>query len=416
MCFDFMANEVMQTPRRVENGTLSAHALKHTAELHSSILTSLSQHADKADNYRMQSLLKDKENISTDATFFNDLDKLVLGARPSELRLWSDEKKIKGICVVYRDSTETGNGQMKGNPQHVLKLDFDEVITELQVHVVKGAEGKLSVTAIAAATSKCNILTAGTKSGGTAYSFSMADHHQWSFRGFFGFTFTDSFEDLGVVWGKDIPTAATSTVQAPPAKNLLGMGPSLQEKTKKAMSGTKPAEHFYLGDCVSTGSSDASATSFSALEDIDGSSKIRNISFSISAGKLSGLKVEYSDDNPKALTHGVYFESQAWSCEVKAPIIAAQLTVAKTVKIPEPFVDAVELVCGEKDGELPLWPLDVLTIRYLGDHAEGEQAEVVSKLTERAPTLARANWTLRGFYGEVSHGKITRLGLIWGCA
>ncbi|KAJ4253321.1 hypothetical protein NW762_010476 [Fusarium torreyae] len=403
------------TPRRDESGTLNANAPKDTTALHPSIQTSLSKHAYKADDYRMQSLLQDTKSISTGAAFFNDLELIESGARPSELRVWSDDTKIKGICIVYTTDREIAHGQREGNPQHALKLDYDEVITELEVHVAKVEEGKLCVKAIAMATSKCNILIAGTKSGGKTHSFSMQDDRQWSFRGLFGFTFTDGFEDLGVVWGKDKVTAATSTVQAPPAKNFLGMGPSLQEKTKKAMSESKPAEHFYLGDCVSTGSSSASVNTFNALDTIAASSQIRSLAFSVSAGRLCGLKVGYSDN--KQLTHGVYSQDrEVWHCEVKAPIVAAKLTVGKTVSTPEPFVDTVELVCGDENGALPLWPLDVSTIRYLGDHTEADKLEVVSKLTEQAPSLARANWSLRGFYGEESQGLITRLGLIWGCA
>ena len=363
----------------------------------------------------MQSLLENKNSISTGASFFNDLDNLKPGSRPRELRLWSDDKKIKGICIAYTGDDEIANGKREGNPQHVLQLQIDEVITELEVHVVKTTEDKLTVTAIAIATSKCNILTAGNKSGGKTYSFSMADYHQWSFRGFFGFTFDEGFEDLGVVWGQDTATSATSTVQMSPAKNLLGMGSSLQEKTKKAMSESKPAEHFYLGDCVSTGATALPANSFSALDTIVAASKICKIAFSVSAGRLSGLKIEYSDG--KQLTHGAYSQDrEVWNCEVMAPIVAAKLTVGKTVRTPEPFVDTLELVCGDANGELPLWPLDVSTIRYIGDHTEEDKLEVVSKLTEQAPKLGRANWTLRGFYGEENLGIITRLGLIWGCS
>ncbi|KAM0548474.1 hypothetical protein ACHAPJ_009960 [Fusarium lateritium] len=403
------------TPQRDENGTLDAHAPKNTTALHPSVQTSLSKHAYRADDYRMQSLLDDKKSISTGAAFFNDLDLIEPVARPSELRLWSDDTKIKGICIIYTTGLEIAHGQREGNPQHVLKFDYDEVITELEVHVVKVEEGKLCVKAIAVATSKCNILIAGTKSGGKTHSFSMQGDRQWSFRGFFGFTFADGFEDLGAVWGKDKITASTSTVQAPPAKNFLGMGSSLQEKTKKTMAESKPAEHFYLGDCVSTGSSSASVNTFSALDTIVASSHIRSLAFSVSAGRLCGLKVGYSDN--KQLTHGVYSQDrEVWHCEVKEPIVAAKLTVGKTVSNPEPLVDTVELVSGDEKGALPLWPLDVSTIRYLGDHTEADKLEVVSKLTEQAPSLARANWSLRGFYGEESQGLITRLGLIWGCA
>ncbi|KAM5344892.1 hypothetical protein ACJ41O_010754 [Fusarium nematophilum] len=403
------------TPTRDESGTLLTNTAQDIAELHPKVQTSLSQLSHRADDYRMQSLLEDKNSISTGATFFNDLETLEVGARPTELRLWSDDKKIKGVCVVYA-SKEIAHGTREGNPQHVLQLAYDEVITEIEAHVVKGAGDKLSVTAIALATSRCNILSAGTKSNGKTHSFSMADYRQWSFRGFFGFVFDDGFEDLGVVWSKDTaPTAATSTVQMPPAKNLLGMGSSLQQKAKAEMSETKSSEHFYLGDCVSTGSPSA-ATSFSALDTIDGTSKMSKISFSVSAGRLGGLKVEYSDG--KQATHGAYSQaSEAWSCDVKAPVVAAKLTVGTTRSNPAPFVDSVELVCGDANGGLPLWPLDVSTIRYLGDHKPEDQLEVVSNLTEQAPKLGRANWTLRGFYGEESQqGLITRLGLIWGCA
>ncbi|KAK6354949.1 hypothetical protein TWF696_004077 [Orbilia brochopaga] len=403
------------TPTRDEDGSLLADTNQDHANLHAKVQTSLSELSYRADDYRMQNLLEDKNSISTGATFFNDLHPLETGARPTELRLWSDDQKIKGICVVYTTGKEIAHGTREGNPPHVLQLTPDEVITEIEVYVVKSAEGKLSVTSIAVATSKCNILSTGTKANGKTHSFSMADYRQWSFRGFFGFTFDDGFEDLGIVWGKDTPVAATSTVKMPPAKNLLGMGSSLQQKVKATMSETKPNEHFYLGDCVSTGPSSSPATSFSALDTINGSSKISRIAFSTSVGRLSGLKVKYSDE--KQVTYGAYTQAnEAWSCDVVAPIVAAKLTVGKTLSIPTPFVDSVELVCGDANGELPIWPLDVSTIRYLGDHTPEDQLEIVSKLTEQAPKLARANWTLRGFYGEESQGLITMLGLIWGCA
>ncbi|KAF3920239.1 hypothetical protein AA313_de0207552 [Arthrobotrys entomopaga] len=247
----------------------------------------------------------------------------------------------------------------------------------------------------------------------------MADYRQWSFRGFFGFTSDDGFEDLGIVWGKDIAVAATSTVQMPLTKNLLGMGSSLQLKVKKMMmSGTKLTEHFYLGQCVSTGA--APGTPFI----------IRNIAFSSSTGRLSGLKIKYSDE--KEVIHGAYTPAnEAQRCDVTGPIIAAKLTVAETkntytwsrsnsqIQYRTPymsFVDSVELVCGDENGKLPLEPLDASTVRYLGDHPPEDRLEVVCRIIEQAPRLADANWTLRGFYGEESEGVISRLGLIWGYA
>jgi hypothetical protein len=411
----YKPNEMMQTPKRDDDENHIASSFGDISDLHPSIQKSLSEQSYRADDYRMQNLVEEKATISTGATFFNSFENLESGARPKEVRLWSDDKKIKGLSMAYTTGKDNAYGQREGNPQHVLQLDFDEVITELEVYIAKGAENKFSVTAIALATSKCNILTAGTKIGGKTYSFSMSDHRQWSFRGFFGFTFIDGFEHLGVVWGKDSPLGPSSTVQRPPAKNFLGLGSSLQGKTKKAMSETKPVDHFYLGDCVSTGSTSVSANSFSALDTIAGTSKMRQISFSVSAGRLIGLKVEYSDR--VVLTHGIYTQDrEVWNCEVKAPIIAAKLTVSKTVASPQPFVDSVELVCGDENGELPLWPLDVSTIRYLGDHTEDDKPEVITKLTEQAPRLGNTKWTLRGFYGEEFEGLITRLGLIWGCA
>ncbi|CAH0027028.1 unnamed protein product [Clonostachys rhizophaga] len=407
------------TPRRQEtqeNSNLIANSTNETPDIHPSIRCSVSQLSYRADEYRMQSLLKDKNSISPGAIFFNDLEHLEPGARPGELRLWQNDK-IEGLSVVYTTSKEIAHGKREGNPQHVLQLEYDEAITELEVYISKSDGNKLSVQGMAVATSKCNILASGTKAGCTIHRFSLTDLRQWSFRGFFGFTFDDGFEDLGIVWGKDVLKAATATVQAPAAKRFLGMGPSLQEKTKQALSGTSPAEHFYLGDCVSTGSQSTPTemNSFSALDTIVGTSKITKLSFSASAGRLSGLKVEYSDG--KQLIHGAYAEErEVWNCQLRGPIIAAKLTSGKTITAPEPFIDTVELVCGDETGQLPLWPLDVSTIRYLGDHTEEDRLEVVSKLVEQAPKLNRANWTLRGFYGEESAGLITRLGLIWGCA
>jgi hypothetical protein len=96
---------------------------------------------------------------------------------------------------------------------------------------------------------------------------------------------------------------------------------TLQKKTRKAKSETEPTEHCYLGDSVSTGATSFPANSFSALDTIDGSSKI-SMSFSFSAGRLSGVKIDYSDN--KHLTHGVCSsDKEAWNCEVKVPIVAA---------------------------------------------------------------------------------------------
>ena len=110
----------------------------------------------------MQSLLEDKNCILIGASFFSDLEDLNLGVRPIEIRLWSDDKRIKGICVVYANDKEIAHGQREASPQHVIKLNPDEVMTELEIHVAQGAEDKLSITAIAIATSKFNILRTGT--------------------------------------------------------------------------------------------------------------------------------------------------------------------------------------------------------------------------------------------------------------
>ncbi|KAK6526634.1 hypothetical protein TWF694_005215 [Orbilia ellipsospora] len=402
-------------PRSSENGDLLANTNMSDTSLHPKVLSSVSELSYRADNYRMQSLLQDRNSISTGATFFNDLQPLEPGARPTEIRLWRNDQKITGICTSYTTNKEIAHGTRAGNPQHVLQLAPDEAVTEIEVHIINDEKDKPSVAAIAIATSKCNMMSAGAKSKGKTRSFSMANHRQWSFRGFFGFAFHGGFEDLGVVWGKDPPMTATSAVQMPPAKNLLGMGSLLQQKIKTAMSETKPNEHFYLGDCVNTGPSSLPVTSFSALDIIDGHSKICKIAFSSSAGRLSGLMVNYS--NGQEVAYGAYSQvSEAWTCNVEAPIVAAKLTVGKTRGLSALFIDSVELVCGDANGKLPLWPLDVLTIRYIGDHPPDDQLEVTSKLIERAPEFAGASWTLRGFYGEESQGLITRLGMVWGCA
>jgi hypothetical protein len=401
------------TPEKAQNEDLSANAAGDVSQLHPRVQSSLSQYAYQAGDYRMQNVPRDHDIISTGAAFFNDLEHLTPGMRPTELQLWCNDQALQGICIKYGQKIEKSNGKRDGNPQHVLQLQFDEVITELEVYVARTPANKLSVTALTVATSKCNIMTAGVKSGGKKHSFAMADYSQWSFRGFFGFTFADGFEDLGVIWGKDISPEQTNAVPRAPTNNLLNMGPSLQEKTKKIMAETKPTESFYLGDCVSTGTTSSTVTTFSSLDKISAASKINKISFCRSSGILSGLKVDYTDG--KNATLGAYDEKlEPWSCEVKAPIIAAKLSVSKTISKPNPFLDTVELVCGEANGGLPIWPLDVVTIRCLGDHSVEDQMEVVSVLAEQAPKLGRANWTLRGFYGEQSGGVITRLGLVWG--
>ncbi|KAF3920137.1 hypothetical protein AA313_de0202922 [Arthrobotrys entomopaga] len=110
------------------------------ANLHVSIQTSLSElsNSHRADDYRMQSLLQDKTKISTGATFFDDLQSLEAGARPTELRIWSDDQnsKILGLCVVYTTATEIAHGKREGNAQKVIQLDPDEVITEVELNVI----------------------------------------------------------------------------------------------------------------------------------------------------------------------------------------------------------------------------------------------------------------------------------------
>lgn len=396
------------------------NSLEKDEALHPKVQSSISKLAFKASTFRMQGSMGAKQKLSTPSQFFNDLDVLQEDFRPCELRIWYRVGRIKGLKVFYSNNQERAHGDVEGDPEKVLELppDGSEAITELQVHVNFDAEKDASfVSGIAAATSRCNIVELKPSKIESTQDFSMLDHRQWSFRGFFGFYFDGTFESLGVIWGRDDAAGTTSRAQPPSAKNLLGMSPSLQEKTRKAMSTSRPDEHFYVGGFVRTGAATTatSVTSFSALESIGASAKITELSFSSASSRLTGLKVVYSDGT--SLIHGAYLETNGtWSCKVNSPIVAAKVTVAKTKDFTEPFVDTVELVCGNESGELPLWPLDVSTIRYLGDHEEQEKREVVSALTEPAPRLSKLNWTLRGFYGEESHGLITRLGMIWGCA
>lgn len=402
----------IKTPQRNESGNLLATSKNPSDILHDEIQKSLGELSYRAENYRMQSSFEDKNRITIGATFFNDLQTIKDFVRPKELRFWTKDQIIIGLCTIFEDSEQIAHGVREGNPQHVIMLAEDEAITEIEVYVGSSAEGKLLVAGINLATSKCNIMFAGKNSSENPFRFFMTEHSQWSFRGFFGFVSGYGFEDLAIVWGRDNGMVATNPIQPASSKNFLGMSSTLQRKVKAVMSESKPADHFYLGDFVSTQSPTTSApTPFCALDDIGRSSKISRIAFSSSSGRLGGLSVIYDDG--KRVIHGAFAQTnETWEADVRGPVVAVKLSVGRTLGAPLPFVDSIELVCGDSNGLLPDWPLDVLTVRYLGHHAAEEQVQVIAQLVEKAP---KRNWTLRGFYGEEAQGLITKLGLIWGC-
>lgn len=52
-------------------------------------------------------------------------------------------------------------------------------------------------------------------------------------------------------------------------------------------------------------------------------------------------------------------------------------------------------------------------MRSLGKAETRAEADM-SKAVEPAPTLFNATWDVRGFFGELEGGLITRLGVAWG--
>ncbi|KAM0202731.1 hypothetical protein ACHAQI_010674 [Fusarium lateritium] len=159
---------------------------------------------------------------------------------------------------------------------------------------------------------------------------------------------------------------------------------------------------------------DVSEFHFPALDTIDLNWTISTIAFASTGAKLTGLKVTYT--NGREGVHG-NFGREVWKCEVKSALIVAKLTTGRIAQGGQGFVDTVEFILADdasNTGQQAAWPLDVATLRYLGE-GDSRPTVDVAQVVERAPRLgANAKWTIRGFYGETKDGLISRIGVVWG--
>lgn len=278
------------------------------------------------------------------------------------------------------------------------------------------------------------------------YTYSVPDlDWQWSFRGLFSVTHANTLTSFGIVWGKDqfvpVPTARISP---PLCADFLALSPDLRKSiASRSIPGPKafPGK-FIMGHSVTTavGSPDMSigksveaqsrkSTYFNALDTIDFNWRIKTLAFHAKDGRLLGIKTEYF--NGVKLSHGICDEQTCfWTCDVKSDLVTCKLTAWPDVPPPSPStstsesvsslgrIASVEFIRANAGGRLPEWLLDVSTLRYIGTEEEGkgEKAGVdgVKQVVEKAPKMGGANWCVRGFYGEVAAGRITRLGVVWG--
>ncbi|KAI9163802.1 hypothetical protein HJFPF1_05429 [Paramyrothecium foliicola] len=260
-------------------------------------------------------------------------------------------------------------------------------------------------------------------------TFLRPDGGHWSLRGFFTFSQktaehpSGALCTLGVVWSKETFVPIPAAAQSPPiCKSFLSLGPKLQENVRRFKTLKEYASYadkFLLGMSAAAEAGDTlpvddTVTPFNALDTIDLNWTIRSITFASKEGKLTGLKVLYT--NGQELKHG-NVDREVWTCEVKSDLVIAKLTAGRATQGGPGFIDTIEFIRadeGSGKGEQALWPLDVSTLRYLGEGNVRVGVDV-DVIVEKAPNFGgNARWTIRGFYGEYNAGAISRLGVVWG--
>lgn len=417
-----------------------------------------------------------EKDVHSLAEPFNDLEKLDQTYRLSAIAIWAKYDKVDGITMQYANGQKKLHGTCDGSPSHSLSLAFDgsEVIVEVVIKESVDDTGLSSIAALSVATCKCNVLDtsipgdqsvqsseaagvtkpteapAQTTSGGPTTAGSSTttkndkpgnavqaeeknkpatdfkksknlklktitwlkpDDPRYSLRGFFGLTRNSLICALGVVWGKDsfvpVPTAR---IQPSLCKGFLNLSQDLQNNIRGHLSF---AGKFLMGTSVSTNYTGTTAKYFNALDVIDVHWQLKAIGFASEGGKLRGLKVWYA--NGREVVHGHYTEeTKTWTCDVGLGLSIAKITAGRKQDEENPaYVDTVEFVRRKSEGELPAWPLEVSTLRFLGE-ADVRVSKDVSEVVETAPKIGNAEWSVRGFYGEHGDGLITRLGVIWG--
>lgn len=431
--------------------------------------SSMQSNAWKAQEYLMRGVagIYTDAVVHSRATLVNDLDKLNATYRPLKISVWSVGGTVQGLCVEHSKGNEMPHGKCEGEPSHVWELNKfgSEIITEVVVKEGLAIDKKPVIASITMATSDCRIFDSSVKQEkieGPKPKETKTDEkadaapaptsepeakkpeettskpptitkthrwsrpegrHQWSLRGFFSFSVATPLDSppllctLGVVWGKDAFVPLPMATVSPPIcrGGFLSWGRNLQDNVRrfKTLDGYSTfVDKFVMGRAVATGAADNDAvTPFNSLDVIDVDWTLRSLAFASQDGKLTGLKVEYA--NGQIVEHGI-FERQVWNCDVKSELVVARLTAGKKAGDPKGFIDTIEFIRANEDGEKSVWPLAVSTLRYLGE-GKDRATEDMTEVVEQAPkTGGHSKWTIRGFYGETSEGIITRLGVIWG--
>ncbi|KAK3389204.1 hypothetical protein B0H63DRAFT_536977 [Podospora didyma] len=464
-------------PPEHDRPSVSVHQLEATLdEHHTSIKQTLQEVGRKAHDYRIQGIAGEIASVHSRATLLNDLKRLDPTFRPTQLAVWFVVDTVKGIQIHHANGESIRHGTCEGSASHVLDLEPDgsEIIHEVIIKTAVDESGAAVIAQLSVATSLCKVLdtaqeplpppppppkrekTEGGKPtekgsaeseaapkaaepepasppppeprkliGFRTHTFSRPSHDtQWSLRGLVSITFHGTLTTLGLVWGKDAFVPVPSARVLPPlSKDFLALSPAMQ-KNIRDWSLPRPngfPGRFLLGHSASTspagGAGAGEPQAFNALDKIDFSWRIKSVGFAAAAGaggKLAGIKVVYFSG--KELVHGTYrAETEVWSCAVKSDLLVAKITTGTADGDAVGHISSVEFVRADERGLLPTWPLDISTLRYVG--GEPGTAGLLkdrTEVVELAPTAAGVNWSVRGFYGEVTDGLISRLGVVWG--
>ncbi|KAH6697368.1 hypothetical protein F5X68DRAFT_238766 [Plectosphaerella plurivora] len=398
----------------------------------------------KARDYRMQGFAGEIKNPHAKATLQNDLKQLDPSFRPTKLSVWFSEGIVSSVQVQYANGTTVGHeASVHLEPPPKNQKEAPKARPEKGLDGEKGAAEATVTPAEPPAAPPAEASTAQQAAPGEAKdpqsdgkkkptpppaisvesprvftdpktsTWSRPDHdNPWSLRGFITVVSNDNtLQTLGIIWGKE-PFAPMPVVRASPplCKDFLALSHALRENiddnSQPGVNGSFPGR-LLMGHSVSTGAARDSKPGesklggpkpFNALDDIDFPSLI---GFAAVEGQLTGIKVSYFTG--EELTHGTYKEGpEVWECLVRR---------VKDAK--GGHVSAIEFIRAEKGGQLPQWSLDVATLRYVPEQSKGGFVDRGS-IVELAPVVGNANWSVRGFYGEVTDGVISRLGVIWG--